>query len=45
MKAGTPKIENLIAAVLDTHVWVWTTADERIVRWNQAQHALQVIVI
>ena len=28
MKAGTPKIENLIAAVLDTHVWVWSAAGD-----------------
>lgn len=28
MNAGTPKIENLIAAVLDTHVWVWSAAGD-----------------
>lgn len=28
MNAGTPKIENLIAAVFDTHVWVWTAAGD-----------------
>lgn len=28
MNTGTPKIENLIAAVFDTHVWVWTAAGD-----------------
>lgn len=28
MNAGTPKIENLIAAVFDTHVWVWAAAGD-----------------
>lgn len=28
MNAGTPKIENLIAAVFDTHVWVWSAAGD-----------------
>ena len=26
MSTGTPKIENMIAAVFDTHVWVWSAA-------------------
>lgn len=28
MSTGTPKIENLIAAVFDTHVWVWAAAGD-----------------
>ena len=28
MSTGTPKIENLIAAVFDTHVWVWSAAGD-----------------
>ncbi|MBX3740686.1 MAG: type II toxin-antitoxin system VapC family toxin [Akkermansiaceae bacterium] len=28
MSTGTPKIENLVAAVFDTHVWVWAAAGD-----------------
>jgi PIN domain nuclease of toxin-antitoxin system len=29
MSAGTPKIENLLAAVFDTHAWVWAAAGDQ----------------
>lgn len=28
MSTGAPRIENLIAAVFDTHVWVWSAAGD-----------------
>ena len=48
------KIENLIAAVFDTHFRVWSasgitmgipliTADQEIIRWNKRKKMLQVI--